>query len=253
VDAATFDDNISEQIALANDELVEFHQFQERQEGDDHLGLGSGGLEQLLETPCFAGLKIPHEQFNLVRYRVTIIDDIAEIMGFLEALEDILESTDQVENRDFRECWRSFRWHFLGIRLVGEAALLLELPQRKEAGGVFEFFVFDELTDKFPTRIVVLRIFLGRLLHPRQQGAAFQIHQIGSHHDELGGKVNIEQLEGVDVVEILPGDVFDGNRVDVDLVFFDEVEQEVERTFEDFEADFVVVGFHGAGGTAKAD
>jgi nucleotide-binding universal stress UspA family protein len=39
--------------------------------------------------------------------------------------------------------------------------------------------------------------------------------------------------------------------MDVHLVFFDEVEQEIERAFEDFEADFIVVGFHGAGGRVK--
>jgi nucleotide-binding universal stress UspA family protein len=35
--------------------------------------------------------------------------------------------------------------------------------------------------------------------------------------------------------------------MDVHLVLFDEVEEEIERALKDFEADFVVVGFHGGG------
>jgi hypothetical protein len=35
--------------------------------------------------------------------------------------------------------------------------------------------------------------------------------------------------------------------MDVHLVFFDEVEEEIERAFEDFEADFIVVSFHKGG------
>jgi hypothetical protein len=35
--------------------------------------------------------------------------------------------------------------------------------------------------------------------------------------------------------------------MDVHLVPLDQIEQQVERAFEDFEADFVVGGFHGGG------
>lgn len=39
--------------------------------------------------------------------------------------------------------------------------------------------------------------------------------------------------------------------MDVQLVFFDEVEQEIERALEDFKTDFVVVGFHAQVGKGK--
>lgn len=35
----------AEQVILPDDELVELHEFQHGEEGDDHLGLGGGGLE----------------------------------------------------------------------------------------------------------------------------------------------------------------------------------------------------------------
>ena len=194
------------------------------------------------------GWKCCHEQLDFVGDGEAVVDDVAEIMGFLEAFQDVLERADQVENRDFGERGGFLGGQVRGVRLVGEAAFLFEFAQGEESGGVLEFLVFDELADEFPARIVLFGVLFGRLIDAWQQRPAFQIHQVGGHHDELGGEVDVEQLEGVDVVEILAGDALDGNGMDVHLVFFDEVEQEVERAFEDFEADFVVVGFHGAGG-----
>ena len=83
------------------------------------------------------------------------------------------------------------------------------------------------LDEHFPgiaARVVFLGVFLRRLVHAWQERPAFQIHQVGGHHDELGREVDVEQLEGVDVVEILAGDALDGNGMDVHLVLFDEVE-----------------------------
>ena len=193
-----------------------------------------------------------HEQLDLVGDGEPVVDDVAEIVGFLEAFEDVLEGADQVEDRDFREGGGFLGGDVRGVRLVGEAAFLFEFAQREEAGGVLEFLVFDELADEFPARIVLLGVFFRRLVDAREQGPAFQIHQVGGHHDELGGEVDVEELEGVDVVEILAGDALDGDGMDVHLVLLDEVEQEVERAFEDFEADFVVVGFHEPGGRGSA-
>ena len=92
-------------------------------------------------------------------------------MGFLEAFENILERAYEVEDRDLGE-----RGGFLGrlapgIWLVGETSLLFQLPEREEACGVLEFLVLDELADQLPARIIILRIFLGRLLGAGQQGA----------------------------------------------------------------------------------
>jgi len=249
---AAFDDDVTEEFALSDEELVEFHQLEQGEEGDDHFRLGGGALEQFFETPGFTGLEVLHEQFDFIGNIESIVDDIAEIMGFFEAFQDILEGADQIENRDLGQA----RWFFLrevrSIRLMGEAAFLFEFPEGEESGGVFEFFVFDELTDEFPAWIVILGIFFGWLIDAREEGPAFQIHQVCRHDDELGSEVDVEQFEGVDVIEILPRDALDGNSMNVHLILFDEVEQEIEGALEDFEAHFVVVGFHRAGGRGLA-
>src|SRR5208337_1393669 len=67
----------------------------------------------------------------------------------------------------------------------------------------------------------------------------------GGHVDEFGGDVDILDFELVEVVEILAGDFGDLDVVDVHFLLFDEIEQEVERTFIDGDVD-AVGGGHGA-------
>ena len=130
---------------------------------------------------------------------------------------------------------------------MGKSSFLFELAQAQETCRIFEFFVFDELADQFPAWIVIFGVLFRRLIHPRQQCPAFQVHQVRGHDDKLGREIDIEQLEGVDVVQILAGDSLDGNRMNVHLVFLNEVKQQVQGAFENFKADFVVIGFHGGG------
>ncbi|MEY3395620.1 MAG: hypothetical protein RL346_1856 [Verrucomicrobiota bacterium] len=239
------DRDVSEQVILTDDELVELHELEHREECDDDLGLGRGRLEQGIERERLAGFEMIQKEFDLVRDGEAVIDDIPEVVRFLEALQNVLESADEIENRDFRQCRRFFRRFVAGIRLMGKPALLIDFPERQKASGILEFLVFDQLANQFPARIVVFHILLWRLLVAGKQGPGFDIHQIGGHHDEFRRKVDIQQLEGIDVIEILPGDLFNGNAVDVQLVFFDEVEQQVEGTFEDLELDFVIGIFQG--------
>jgi hypothetical protein len=125
---------------------------------------------------------------------------------------------------------------------------LIEFTERKETSSVFEFFVLDELTDELPARIIFFDVFFWGLLGAWQQGSGFQIHQVGRHDDELGSEVDVQELERVDVIQVLFGDFLDRDRLDIQLVLFDEVEQEIQRTFEDFELNFVIGVFQGRKG-----
>ncbi len=116
---------------------------------------------------------------------------------------------------------------------MGEAALLLQLADGEEAGSILKFLVFDELADQLPARVIVLRVLFGRLLGAGEEGAGLEIHQVGGHDDELGGEVDVEELESVDVIEILLGDPFYRDRLDVEFVLFDEVKEKIEGAFED--------------------
>jgi len=230
----------SEQVVLADDELVEFHQFQKSEESNDDFGLGGGGLEQGVEAERLAGFEVVEEELDFIGDGEAVIDDVAEVMGFLEAFEDVLEGADEVEDGDFREGGRFFGGFVSGIGLEGEAALLVEFAEGEETGCVLEFFVFDELADEFPAWVIVFDVFFGGLFGAWEEGSGFQVHQVRRHDDELRGEVDVEEFEGIDVIEILFGDFLDGDRVDIELVLFDEVEQEIERALEDFELDFVI-------------
>jgi hypothetical protein len=81
------------------------------------------------------------------------------------------------------------------------------------------------------------------LLIDRQQAAAFKVNEVCRHHDEFAGKFDVELLEGLKIFEVLASNALDRNVVDVDLVLFDQVKQEVERSFEDLELN-LVIGFH---------
>ncbi len=54
--------------------------------------------------------------------------------------------------------------------------------------------------------------------------------------------MDVERLEGVHELQVLPCDALQGNVVNVHLVLLDEVEQEVERAFEDLEFHFCIPG-----------
>ncbi len=56
------------------------------------------------------------------------------------------------------------------------------------------------------------------------------MNQRRGHVDEVGGNVDIEFFELVQVVEILLGDFGDGDVVNVHLLLADQIEQQVERT-----------------------
>ncbi len=241
VDGGAADDgDVSEEVVLADDELVEFHEFQDSEECDDDFRLGGGQFEQVIERECFSWSEMIEEELDFIGHGEAVIDDVAEVVGFLEAFENVLEGADEIEDGNFREGGGFFGGFVARIGLVGEATLLIELAEGEEARGVFELFVFDELADEFPARIIILDVLFRRLFVAREKGSGFQVHQIGRHDDELGSEVDVQELERVDVIKILLGNFLDRDGVDIELVFFNKIEQEIERTLEDFELDFVI-------------
>ena len=55
--------------------------------------------------------------------------------------------------------------------------------------------------------------------------------------------VDVQFLERLQIFQVLLRDSFERDIVDVDLVALDQIKQEIERTFENFELD-LVIGFH---------
>jgi hypothetical protein len=149
--------------------------------------------------------------------------------NFLFSLEDLLEDANEIDEGDDEFAFGAFVVVERFVRLGPDVFFDL-LALVKELGGVFEFFVLEETLDQFFAGIGGL--LFGRAERVgREKHFGFDIDERGSHVDEFGGDVYVLNFELVKVVEILGGDFGDLNVVDRHFLLFDEVEQEVERTF----------------------
>ena len=135
---AAYHGDVSKKVVLADDELVEFHQFQNGEESDDDFRLSRCGFEKGIETERFAGFKMIEEKFDLIGDRKAIIHDVAEVMGFFKAFENVLKRSDEIEDGNFRESSRFFFRFVCGIGLEGETALLIH---QKGPRRVSPFFI----------------------------------------------------------------------------------------------------------------
>lgn len=79
------------------------------------------------------------QELDFVSDGEAVVDDVAEVVGFLEAFEDVLEGADEIEDGNFRKGGGFFGRFVTGIGLVGETTLLVELAEGEESGGVLEF------------------------------------------------------------------------------------------------------------------
>src|ERR1700730_10587625 len=110
-------------------------------------------------------------------------------------------------------------------------------------GGILELLILDQLSDQIPARILFLCFFIRWLLVDRQEIAALDVNEVRRHDDELSGDLKVQHPKSFEILKILAGDAFDRNIVNIDLVLLDQVEQQVERTFENFQLHFVIA-FH---------
>ena len=93
--------------------------------------------------------------------------------------------------------------------------------------------VLDQPVDELRARIFLL---LGRGCRVnREQHPRLDVNERRGHENKFARHVNIQLLEHPQVVEVLFGDLGDGDVVDVDFLLADEVKEEVERPFVDFE------------------
>src|SRR5262249_32034118 len=100
------------------------------------------------------------------------------------------------------------------------------------AGCRAKALVLLELLHELAARVFgLLRLALGWW----QQQARLDLHERRRHHQILARQVEVQLLEEAKVGEILVCDQRDRNVVNVDLVLLDQVQQEIERPFEDVE------------------
>src|SRR3989304_1411318 len=62
-----------------------------------------------------------------------------------------------------------------------------------------------------------------------KKGAGLEVHELRSHHDEVGEGVGVDALEGLEVLPVLVADLDEGEGRYVELLAIDEIEEEAER------------------------
>ena len=126
-----------------------------------------------------------------------------------------------------------FRAKLLDLR-IGPHRFFHHALLMQHFGGAFEPFVLQQPVDQLLARI----LFRDQLLQcriARQQHFRLDLDQGRGHVDELGAQLDIHLRGASDVLEILRGNLRDGDVIDVDLLLADQVQQQVERPVVVFE------------------
>ncbi len=110
-------------------------------------------------------------------------------------------------------------------------------PLVQQLGRRFELLVLEQPPDQRLAWILA-RIFLCGI-GARQQRPRLDVDQRGRHDQELTRHIQIHLLHQIDVLEVLVRDEGDRNVVDVHLMLLDEVQQQVERSFEVLQPNWV--------------
>ena len=85
--------------------------------------------------------------------------------------------------------------------------------------------MLQQTVDQFHARVVELARGIGIA---RQQHLRFDMNEQGSGVNELSRDINVELLHVLNILQVLLGDFRDRDVVDIDVLFADEVEQQVE-------------------------
>ena len=116
-------------------------------------------------------------------------------------------------------------------RIAFQARQLVDIRR-----GPLEAFVFLQATDEFGARIF-LDTFLGRW--PWQQQPGLDLRENRGHQQVFRRQFQAHHLaHHVDVIHVLPGDLGDRDVENVEVLPADQIQQQVQWTFERFEDDF---------------
>ena len=107
-------------------------------------------------------------------------------------------------------------------------------------GSILELFVFDQLPDQLPAWVLTLVFALGlHLLLDGQELAALDVHQRRRHDHELAGNFEVQQPHRFDVLDELRCQLGEIHLINVHLLLFDQIKEQIERALKDLEFYFV--------------
>ncbi len=147
----------------------------------------------------------------------------------LRPFQHFAERLDQVEQTYRKAGIVILRDELLHLRIRPDVffddALLLQ-----HLGRVLEALVFEQPLDQFLARVLFGFTFLAQRRIGRQQQARLDVDQRRGHEDELRADVEIHLARLIQIGEVLRGDGRDRNIADVDLLFADQIQQQIERS-----------------------
>ncbi len=152
----------------------------------------------------------------------------------LRAHDHILERAQHLLKRDLRQ-----QAHDLAVLQLGRRRPHVPLESRQRVDsfrGAFEALVFLQPADELGARIVFRSVALqGRT---REQHPRLDLRQCRGHHHVLASKLELQVLHQLDVLHVLLGDLGERNVENVEILPADEIQKQVERTFERLEEYF---------------
>src|SRR5690606_20966559 len=118
-----------------------------------------------------------------------------------------------------------------GWKIHRRAVVTLSMPIEpafEENRPLLEPLVLEELAHEIEPRVVELLLVLLEDL-PRQEELRLDLHETRGHDEELAARVRIDVLEDLEIELILLDEPGDRDIEDIDLLFLDEIEEEIER------------------------
>src|ERR1043166_4349694 len=232
------DFDVLEQSSLERAHLLQANQFQQGKKRDHDFDARGKRAKQIGKTQRPPTTDSLQDKLDLFRNAVALAENLLHTFARFDAFDHRLESVDQLENSNFAEPKRTVQWRRRCF--ARKDSLLFQLTLMKFGGSVLELFVFDQLADQLPTRVVVVGIFFRRLLVGWEKAATLPVNEVGGHDDKFAGQIDVQFPERLKILEVLVGNPLERDIVDVDLVSLDQIKQEIERPFENLELDLVI-------------
>src|SRR5512134_522977 len=229
------DGDESHRVGLVDLDGTEPDELQDPQEEREDLVFRLELFEQAVEPDRSVLPDAIQEERDRVGDREPVHEDLVRLV-LRHPLEDVLEGGDEVRQGQLGDHDLVAR-DLLGLEIPREHVPPQDRPVGEPGRGLLEFLVLDQAPGELGAHD--LRVFLRLQLRvgARQQRLRLHVDQGRGHHKELARDVEIERLQRFEVREVLLRDPRDRDVVDVELVLADQVQQEVERPLEDFQAD----------------
>jgi len=123
--------------------------------------------------------------------------------------------------------------------IATEQALTVIDEAADDSGGLLDALILDELLDERPAGVMPFVCggdFLFRAAFDREEHAALDVHERRGHDEEVTRELEIILLLCAQDLEVLLRDLLNRDVVDIDLVLADQEQEQVQRAFEDIEA-----------------